>query len=172
MGRAIVLSSTKLALLVIAALFAGYLLGNCNTSNSNQAGISGTALRSTSGIGNGSGGALFVLLVNLKFANLAHRDTFLELIEPVCKDVRSNEGPGTGSAETATTLSYKVAISDKDPLMLAVIERYSDKDHGYLKVHRSGVEFLKYRDEVKGMQERGEVAIEGESYLETDLGFV
>jgi hypothetical protein len=31
---------------------------------------------------------------------------------------------------------------------------------------------LKFREQLKGMQDRGEVQIEGESYLETNLGFV
>ena len=64
----------------------------------------------------------------MKFTSLDHRDIFLKLIEPVCKDVIKNE--------LGSTLSYQVAISDKNPLMVVVMERYSDKDNGYLKVHR------------------------------------
>ena len=56
--------------------------------------------------------------------------------------------------------------------MVVVMERYSDKDNGYLTVHRSGSEFLKFREILKGMQEKGEVEISGESYSETRLGFV
>ena len=37
---------------------------------------------------------------------------------------------------------------------------------------RSGKEFLKFRELLKGMQDKGDVVIEGESYLETDLGYV
>ena len=121
----------------------------------------------------------FVLAVNLKFTTLTHRDTFLQLIDPVCKDVLANEGPllkqtsaTSNSSTTETTLSYKVAISDKNPLMVLILERYSDKSNGYLKVHRSGRDFLKFREQLKAMQEEGGVVIEGESYVETELGYV
>ena len=122
----------------------------------------------------------FVLLVNLKFTTPEHRDTFLQLIDPVCKDVQANEGPlnkqspavGSSSTTTETTLSYKVALSDKDPLMAIVMERYSDKERGYLDIHRSGKEFQKFREQLKKMQEDGYVTIEGESYLETELGYM
>ena len=121
----------------------------------------------------------FILAVNLKFTTLANRDTFLQLIDPVCKDVLAKEGPlskqsssTVDSSSTETTLSYKVAISDKDPLLVLVFERYSDKDNGYLKVHRAGTEFLNFREKLKTMQEEGGVVVQGESYLETELGYV
>lgn len=170
---AIIISSKKLAALIVAALLAGYVLGRSSTTTTTQ---TSEAIKG----GRGSGGA-FVLLVNMKFTSLSHRDTFIKLIEPVCKDVLVNEGPlssapsilvSDGRSSTETTLSYQVAISDQDPLKVLVMERYSDKDHGYLEVHKSGEEFLQFREKLKGMQERGDVAIEGESYLETDLGYV
>lgn len=117
----------------------------------------------------------------MKFATIDHRNTFLKLIEPVCNYVYSNEGPAITSTSTSssssgkleqTTLSYQVAISDKNPLQVLVMERYSDKENGYLTVHKSGKEFLKFREQLKGMQDRGEVVINGESYLETSLGYV
>mmetsp|Transcript_14992 Transcript_14992/g.36006 ORF Transcript_14992/g.36006 Transcript_14992/m.36006 type:complete len:122 (+) Transcript_14992:223-588(+) len=121
----------------------------------------------------------------MKFASLSRRDDFLDMIKPVCEDVRENEGPHSSSGDgvsttkkntstttTGTTLSYKVAISDGDPLKVVVIERYTDKDHGFLEVHRSGKEFLKFRKRLKSMQESGDVRIDGDSYLETDLGYV
>ena len=158
MSRAVVLTSSKVTLLISATLIAGYLLGRWNQQTSRAV--------STGSGDNGSGA--FVLLVNMKFATLAHRDTFLQLIEPVCKDVHSNEGRGS----SGTTLSYQVAISDKDPLSVVVMERYADKEYGYLTVHKSGKEFLKFRKVLQGMQERGDVTISGESYIETGLGYV
>ena len=71
-----------------------------------------------------------------------------------------------------TTLSYKVAISDDDPLKVLILERYADKDNAYMDIHRSGKEFIKFRKQLKGMQEAGDVVIEGSSYIETDLGYV
>ena len=147
-----VLSSNRLAALLSAALLAGYLLGKWGAK------AVGAVPR------NGSGGGAFVLMVTLKFTSEATRDTFLKLIEPVCKDVAQNE--------RETTLSYQVAVSDKDPLRVLVMERYSTKERGYLEIHKAGAEFLKYRDKLKAMQEAGDVEIAGESYIETDLGYV
>ena len=152
MSRAIVLSSTKIALLITAASLAGYLLGKITTTKSNGS-------RAPS---NHSGSA-FVLLINLKFTTLDHRDNFFKIIKPLCKDMAENE---------PTTLSYQVAISDKDPLVVNLLERYADKDNAYLTVHKSGAEFLKFREQLKEMQEKGYVVIVGDSYVETDLGYV
>ncbi|KAL9179729.1 hypothetical protein ACHAXT_009019 [Thalassiosira profunda] len=148
-----VLSSNRLAALLSAALLAGYLLGKWGAK------AVGAVPKNESG-----GGGAFVLMVTLKFTSEATRDTFLKLIEPVCKDVARNE--------RETTLSYQVAISDKDPLMVLVIERYADKERSYLEKHKSGTEFLQYREKLKAMQEAGDVEIAGESYIETDLGYV
>lgn len=162
MSRAFVFTSNKISFLVGATLFAGYLLGRLTSTVDKRSNIQNKASANE----NDSGA--FVLLVNMKFSELSHRDTFLQLIKPVCQDVIANEGPNSAG----TTLSYQVAISDKNPLMVVVMERYSDKDNGYLTVHKSGKEFLKFRKELQGMQERGNVEISGESYIETGLGFV
>ena len=178
MGRAFVLSLGEITLLGAALLSLGYFAGNSKakfrSSSSSTTALSKGVVASTD-----SEQRAFVLAVNLKFTTLTHRDTFLQLIDPVCKDVLANEGPllkqtsaTSNSSTTETTLSYKVAISDKNPLMVLILERYSDKSNGYLKVHRSGREFLKFREQLKAMQEEGGVVIEGESYVETELGYV
>ena len=156
MGRAFVLTAANIALLVTSSVLTGYLLGQWKRKPTPTT----------------QGDGAFVLLVNMTFTSLDLRDKFLKLIEPVCKDVITNESPLGSRSSTKTTLSYQVAVSDKNPLMVVVMERYSDKDNGYLTVHRSGQEFLKFRDLLKEMQERGEVEIAGESYLETSLGYV
>jgi len=158
MGKAFVFTATNIVLLVTSSAFAGYFIGRWNNTNMKTA-------------HSGDDGA-FVLLVNMTFKSLELRDKFLNLIEPVCRDVLNNESPTGTRSSTQTTLSYQVAISDKNPLMLLVLERYTDKDNGYLTIHRTGGEFLKFRELLKGMQEKGDVQIEGESYLETSLGFV
>jgi len=164
MGRAFVLSLGEITLLSAALFGFGYLAGS---SRFRAATPSTAALSSASTSKTGATEQqAFVLLVNLKFTTPEHRDTFLQLIDPVCKDVQANEGP------LKTTLSYKVALSDKDPLMAIVMERYSDKERGYLDIHRSGKEFQKFREQLKKMQEDGYVTIEGESYLETELGYM
>jgi quinol monooxygenase YgiN len=159
MSKAIVLTPNKIVLLVATSILAGFLICRLRSATKHEARIS-----------NGVGA--FVLLVNMNFSSLSYRDTFLDLIEPLCNYVIANESPVGSRRSTMTTLSYQVAISDKNPLEVLVLERYSDKDNGYLRVHKSGGEFLKFREQLKGMQDRGEVQIEGESYLETTLGFV
>lgn len=173
MGRAFVLSLGEITLLSAALLSLGYFAGRSRSSSATSSLSKGVAASTTADANQQA----FVLAVNLKFTTLANRDAFLQLIDPVCKDVLVNEAPiskqsTTSSSSTETTLSYKVAISDKDPLMVLILERYSDKSNGYLKVHRSGREFLKFREKLKVMQEEGGVVIEGESYLETELGYV
>jgi hypothetical protein len=171
MGRVIVISAVRIVSYIGAALIVGVFLG----SQSN-------IMSPTMTMESGKEGA-FVLFVNLKFTSLTHRDRFLKLIEPVCEDVLHNEGPAKKSTivssrgisreeKRITTLSYQVAISDQDPLKVAILERYSDKDNGYMTIHRSGSEFLKFRDQLKDMQEVGDVVIDGSSFIETDLGYV
>jgi len=151
MSRAIVLSSTKILSVVGVTFILGFLAGKWTTGKA-----------AVEDVRRSSDGA-FSLLVSLKFQSIAHRDRFLQLAKPVCEDVVERE---------EKTLSYKIAISDKDETLVMFLERYTDKDEAYLKIHKSGREFLKFREELKGMQERGEVDISGESYIETDLGFV
>jgi quinol monooxygenase YgiN len=187
MGRAIVLPGNRITLLLTASLITGYFIGRWTTKPSGGVdGASGSTSSSFSFANKSSlskyeADGAFVLLVNMKFATIDHRNTFLKLMEPVCNYVYSNEGPAITSTSTSssssgkleqTTLSYQVAISDKNPLQVLVMERYSDKENGYLTVHKSGKEFLKFREQLKGMQDRGEVVINGESYLETSLGYV
>ena len=176
MGRAFVLSLGEITLLSAALIGFGYFAGS---SRFRAASPSTAALSASTSKAGAMEQQAFVLLVNLKFTTLEHRDMFLQLIDPVCKDVQANEGPlnkqsptAGSSATTETTLSYKVALSDKDPLMAIVMERYSDKERGYLDIHRSGKEFQKFREQLKKMQEDGHVTIEGESYLETELGYM
>ena len=173
MGRAIILSTSRIIILIGTALVVGYLIG---ISSNGQVILRGD--RSSK-----DASEVFVLMVNLQFKSIARRDTFLELIEPVCLDVLYNEGPSKKATiikkggiakpeKMITTLSYKVAISDDDPLKVLILERYSDKDNAYMDIHRSGTEFLKFRKQLKVIQEAGDVMIDGHSYIETDLGYV
>eukprot|EP00985_Skeletonema_marinoi_P020509 scaffold12220_cov204-Skeletonema_marinoi.AAC.2 len=144
MGRAFVLSLGEITLLGAALLSLGYFAGN-SKAKFRSSSSSTTALSK----GERSG------------SNNRFRTT--SICPRICTDVLANEGPllkqtsaTSNSSTTETTLSYKVAISDKNPLM----------------VHRSGREFLKFREQLKAMQEEGGVVIEGESYVETELGYV
>ena len=91
MGRAFVLSLGEITILSAALIGFGYFAGS---SRFRAATPSTAALSSASTSKTGATEQqAFVLLVNLKFTTLEHRDTFLQLIDPVCKDVQANEGP-------------------------------------------------------------------------------
>eukprot|EP00563_Minutocellus_polymorphus_P000100 CAMPEP_0181039452 /NCGR_PEP_ID=MMETSP1070-20121207/10481_1 /TAXON_ID=265543 /ORGANISM="Minutocellus polymorphus, Strain NH13" /LENGTH=103 /DNA_ID=CAMNT_0023117313 /DNA_START=226 /DNA_END=537 /DNA_ORIENTATION=- len=98
----------------------------------------------------------------MRFKSEKYVQQFLSDVEPVCNYVKSKE---------PTTLAYEVLKSDKDPLMLTFIERYTDKDEAYLKIHKSGEPFLEFRPKLKAMQDDGNVEITGESYMDTMVGF-
>lgn len=86
-------------------------------------------------------------------------EIFKAAFAPLAVVVKENE---------AGTLSYGLAISDKDPLMVLIFERYVDKDDAYLRVHRSSESFQVFRPQLAALKAN----ISGESYIESDLGFV
>lgn len=65
------------------------------------------------------------------------------------------------------TVSYAYARSDKDPKKIMIYERYRDKE-AYLDIHKHSEPFLKFRPQLQEL----DATIEGESYLESNLGFV
>ena len=89
-------------------------------------------------------------------------DQFLGDIKPLCDYIKAHE---------PTTLAYEVMKSDKDPLMVTLMERYADKDEAYLKIHKSAKPFLEFRPKLKAMQDDGNVEISGESYVDSMVGF-
>ena len=117
---------------------------------------------SSAGIMASSAGPAFTLLVTLKFKSEKYVEQFLGDIKPLCDYIRANE---------PTTLAYEVMKSDKDPLMVTLMERYADKDEAYLKIHKSAKPFLEFRPKLKAMQDDGNVEISGESYVDSMVGF-
>jgi len=105
----------------------------------------------------------FSLIVKLNFSSDIHKQVFLKDIAPLCEYVKSHE---------ATTIAYEVLLSDKDPLKVVILERYVDKDEAFLKVHRNSKPFLEFRPKLKAMQDAGAVIVEGESYVDSGVGFV
>lgn len=81
----------------------------------------------------------------------------------------------TGKTYTATThlqpttLSYQALQSDKNELMVTIFERYVSKD-AYLRIHKESVEFKRFRPILANMQEKGQVVVSGESYLDDEDG--
>ena len=100
----------------------------------------------------------FILHVNLEFDSVEDKLRFKQLFIPMAQYVRTKE---------PTTLSYIVADSDKDPKKVIIVERYIDKS-AYTDIHRTSNEFLAFREQ---FQTFTNLKINGESYIETDVGF-
>lgn len=103
----------------------------------------------------------FYLGVAITFPSNEDKETFIELFKPMAKYVEDYE---------LGTLSYQLQQSDKDPLRVHVLERYKDKDY-YLNVHKTSREFLAFRAELQKLFDKG-AKVEGQSYIETDIGFI
>jgi quinol monooxygenase YgiN len=104
----------------------------------------------------------FSLLVTLKFTATEHKEQFLLDIAPVAAYIQVHE---------PETLAYEVLLSDQDSLQVLVLERYTDKDHAFLTVHKSSEPFLAFRPKLKAMQDAGYVTVSGDSYLDAKVGF-
>lgn len=102
------------------------------------------------------------LTVTLRFKTLADKEAFLPFFEPLAAFVQRQE---------KATLSYIISESDKDPKQLFILERYTSKDT-YLSVHKTSPEFLHFREKLLQMQNKGRVAIDGQSYKEMQIGFI
>jgi len=105
----------------------------------------------------------FSLLVSLKFTEEKHKETFLEDFAPLAAYVKEKE---------VDTIAYEVLLSDKDPLCVLIMERYKDKEEAYLQVHKTSEPFLEFRPKLQALQDAGFVTVDGESYIDSGLGFV
>jgi quinol monooxygenase YgiN len=103
----------------------------------------------------------FFLGVTITFPNKDDLVMFKRLFQPLATYVEKYE---------KGTLSYELLESDKDPLRIQILERYQDKDY-YLNVHKTSGPFLKFREELQHLVTKGAI-IAGESYVETDIGFI
>ena len=104
----------------------------------------------------------FSLLVKLTFTEPKHKESFLADIAPLAQYVKEHE---------LDTIAYEVLLSDKDPLRVLILERYKDKEHAFLTVHRTSQPFLDFRPKLQALQEAGHVTIDGESFLDAGVGF-
>jgi quinol monooxygenase YgiN len=104
----------------------------------------------------------FSLLVKLEFKEESFKDQFLKDMAPLAKYVKEEE---------PDTLAYEILFNDKDPLKVLVLERYKDKEIAFLKVHRSSLPFQEFRPKLKAMIDGGYVTMEGDSYIDSMLGF-
>ena len=102
-------------------------------------------------------------MVTLQFQDVAARDEFLALVQPVIRHVTKHE---------RTTLGYEVLLSDKDELQVLFLERYLDKEVAYLQIHKSSAAFLEFRPKLQAMQQAGRVTVSGNSFVDSGMGFV
>jgi quinol monooxygenase YgiN len=102
---------------------------------------------------------VFVLSVRLKLAAGKVPD-FIELWRPLAQHCRAHE-PGT--------LSYECAVSDKEPDVVVIYERYVNK--AYLtEVHQKSGPFLGFK---AALAESGFVLDKsGESFVESNVGYM
>lgn len=104
----------------------------------------------------------FSLIVNLEFKEESFKNQFLNDIAPLAKHVKENE---------PDTLAYEVLLNDKEPLKVMILERYKDKDLSFSNVHRSSKPFQEFRPKLKAMIDEGHVSMEGNSYIDSTVGF-
>ena len=98
------------------------------------------------------------LFVKLKFKDMGRIMKLKDLFGPYAAWLKKHE---------PTTLSYALDFSDSDPLTAFIVERYTDRDTAYLKVHKGSDKFKEFRSALDAL----EPEIDGHSYYE-DLGFM
>lgn len=104
----------------------------------------------------------FVLGVTVKFVAKEDKEEFLVAFKPLAEHISKFE---------KTTVSYELMDSDKDHLQLYILERYVDKQ-AYLEIHKKTPEFLSFREKVATLQREKGVTLDGNSYIESGIGFV
>eukprot|EP00667_Euglena_gracilis_P022106 EG_transcript_24472 len=103
---------------------------------------------------------VWVLEIRLRFKALTDRDKWIDMWRPIAAHVKQSE---------TIALSYQLAISDEDPLLALVFERYTSKKE-YLATHRTSPAFSAFK---KASKDSGiTVEMDGRSYVETDIGFM
>lgn len=104
------------------------------------------------------GDKAFVLAVTLQFRTLEERDRLLPSWQKLATHVQQHE---------PDALSYKWLVADTDPTKVLVYERYRRKE-AYTGPHRSSKPFFAFKE----AQQSIPMEISGQSYLETDFGFM
>ncbi len=147
-------NATVITFSVVGVLF-GYLIGNYfGSSNKNE-------LKSHQVLVNGRSPynkTVFDLFVTLDFEDDKEKQTFKSLFQNYALWIKKHE---------TTTISYELAESDKAPNRIIIIERYINKD-AYLKIHRETDQFREFRSKLSGLK----VTINGDSYIESNFGFI
>ena len=103
----------------------------------------------------------FVLIVGLTFQSRAAAEELLAEWTKIADYCYRNE---------PFLLQYEISESDKERLRYVIIERYRSKED-YLHLHRNSVAFREFRPKMKAMQDKGDVAVSGDSFRELGVGF-
>lgn len=103
----------------------------------------------------------FVLAVNLTFANEKDRDMCVQEWHRLAEYVSECE---------QDTLSFECCISDTNPLLCLIFERYVDKG-AYLQ-HRKSEPFNAFKRWMVSGKLSKKPIISGQSYIETNVGFM
>ena len=103
----------------------------------------------------------FVLAVNLQFEHETDRDLFIQTWHRLADYVAEFE---------PDTLSFECSIADTNPLLCLVYERYKDRD-AYLQ-HRESDEFKAFKQWIDSGVLSKKPEITGQSYIETNQGFM
>jgi quinol monooxygenase YgiN len=106
----------------------------------------------------------FSLMVKLTFTELQHQQQFLQDITPLCQYIQEHE--------STTTLAYEILLSDQNPLQVLIMERYVDKEHAFLQIHKTSIPFLEFRTKLQTMQNHQHIIVEGSSYYDSGIGYV
>lgn len=103
----------------------------------------------------------FTLLVELQFTSESSRDNFFDAFGVLAEYIWTHE---------PDTLAYEVLQSSQNALTLVVLERYRHRA-AYTDIHKSSEAFVAFRAQLQAMQDAGEVAIDGQDYLDSGQGF-
>ena len=103
----------------------------------------------------------FGLYVGLTFKNDVAKRDFKDFFKPFAEYVEKNE---------PNTLAYMYMDNDKDASKALIVERYKSQAM-YHSVHKKSDAFIEFRQLLQRMMNKGDVSVDGQSYLETKLGF-
>ena len=103
----------------------------------------------------------FGLYVGLTFKNDVAKRDFKDFFKPFAEYVEKNEHD---------TLAYMYMDNDKDASRALIVERYRSPN-AYHNIHKKSQAFTDFRTLLMRMQNKGDVSVDGQSYLESTLGF-
>lgn len=102
----------------------------------------------------------WVLHVQLRFSSSSHVQPFLDAWGELADYCMANE---------PRLIHYEVMRIDKDPLVFAIHERYTDKQ-AYFD-HKTSTAFKTFKEKMKKLQDSGQLVVTGDGFQELGIGF-